>query len=100
MSFGEIFGKLVPVLLAGLFFGAGLPALYALGIRLLSGTTEFTADGRLVEIEEPNQVAKIFAYIIFGLVVCVIIIGILWVAKDFIQHTTGISLFGESKSAR
>ena len=47
----DILNKVIPVLIAGLFFGAGLPALYALGLRLLAGRTEYTADGKLVEIE-------------------------------------------------
>ena len=47
MSLIELLEKIIPVILAGLFFGAGLPALYAFGMRLLSGTTEYTADGRL-----------------------------------------------------
>ena len=39
----DIVNKVIPVLIAGLFFGAGLPALYALGLRLLAGRTEYTA---------------------------------------------------------
>lgn len=96
MSLVEIFGKIVPVLLAGLFFGAGLPALYALGMRLTAGTTEYTADGRLIEIEPATGIAKIFGYLIFAVIVVMIVIGILWVAKDFILHVTGFDLFGLS----
>jgi len=48
MSLIELLEKIIPVILAGLFFGAGLPALYAFGMRLLSGTTEYTADGQLI----------------------------------------------------
>ncbi|QNV37774.1 hypothetical protein [Rothia terrae] len=94
MNLAEIFEKIVPVLLAGLFFGAGLPALYALGMRLMAGTTEYTADGRLVEIEGPSGLAKVLGYLIFAIIVAVIIIGILWIAKDFLLHTTGFDLFG------
>lgn len=94
MSIVEIFEKVVPVLMAGLVFGAGLPALYAFGMRLLSGTTEYTADGRLIEIEPANGVAKAVAYIIFAGIVAVIIAGILWIANDFIHHMTGIDIFG------
>lgn len=94
MSFVEIFEKVIPVLLAGLFFGAGLPAFYAFGMRLLSGTTEYTADGSLIEIEPPHGVAKVTAYLIFAIIVAIIIFGILWIAKDFILHMTGFNLFG------
>lgn len=38
----DIVNKVIPVLIAGLFFGAGLPALYALGLRMLAGRTEYT----------------------------------------------------------
>lgn len=94
MNIVDIIEKIVPVLLAGLFFGAGLPALYALGMRMMAGTTEYTADGRLVEIEGPSGIAKAVGYIIFAIIVAAIVIGILWVAKDFIQHVTGFNLFG------
>lgn len=94
MSFAEIFDKIVPVLMAGLFFGAGLPVLYSLGMRLTTGTTEYTADGRLIEIEPASGIAKAVGYFIFAVIVAVIIIGILWVAKDFILHVTGFNLFG------
>ena len=90
----DIVNKVIPVLIAGLFFGAGLPALYALGLRLLAGRTEYTADGKLVEIEPPGTVAKIAASCIFAIIVEIVIIGILWVAKDFIDHTFGWNIFG------
>ena len=54
----DIVNKVIPVLIAGLFFGAGLPALYALGLRMLAGRTEYTADGKLVEIEPPGTAAR------------------------------------------
>ena len=94
MNIVEIFEKIIPVLLAGLFFGAGLPTLYAVGMRMLSGTTEYTADGRLIEIEPPHPVAKAVAYLIFGIIAIVIVIGILWIAKGFIAHVTGVNIFG------
>lgn len=90
----DIVNKVIPVLIAGLFFGAGLPALYALGLRMLAGRTEYTADGKLVEIESPGTAAKIAAFCIFAIIVAIVIIGILWVAKDFIDHTFGWNIFG------
>ena len=59
-----------------------------------SGTTEYTADGRLVEIEPPSTVGKALAYVIFAVIVAVIIVAIMWIAKDFIFHSTGFNLFG------
>ena len=90
----DILDKVIPVFIAGLFFGAGLPVLYAMGLRLLAGRTEYTADGKLVEIEPPGTMAKIAASCIFAIIVAIVIIGIFWVAKDFIDHTFGWNIFG------
>ena len=94
MSLLELLEKIIPVTLAGLAFGAGLPALYALGVRLLAGRTEYTADGQLVEIEPPSTAARIASALVFVVIVGVIIVAILWVAKDFIDHTFGWNIFG------
>ncbi len=96
MSILEIFEKVIPVALAGLFFGAGLTALYAFGMRMLAGVTEYTADGRLIEVEPPSGLRKVIGYLIFAVIVLVIIIAILWIAKDFIYHSTGFNLFGSA----
>ena len=61
----DIVNKIIPGLMAGLFFGAGLPALYALA-----------------------------AGVVFAIIVAIVIIAILWVAKDFIHHTFGWNIFG------
>ena len=90
----DIVNKVIPVLIAGLFFGAGLPALYALSLGMLAGRAEYTADGKLVEIEPPGTAAKIAAFCIFAIIVAIVIIGIIWVAKDFIDHTFGWNIFG------
>ncbi|MFW0107719.1 hypothetical protein ACN08Z_01135 [Rothia sp. P7181] len=94
MSLFEIAQRVVPVILTGLVFGAGIPAFYAIGLRMLAGTTEYTADGRLIEVEPPSSFRKLIAYSIFAVIVLVIIMGILWIAKDFIYHSTGFNLFG------
>lgn len=96
MNLAELSEKIISVVLAGLVFGAGLPALYALGMRLLAGTTEYTADGRLIEIEGPSGALKAISYVIFAIIVLVIIIAVMWVAKDFLYHTFGFNLFGQA----
>ena len=47
-----------------------------------------------MEIEPPSTVAKIAAGIVFAIIVAIVIIAILWVAKDFIHHTFGWNIFG------
>lgn len=94
MSILELLEKIIPVIIAGLFFGAGLPALYAFGMRLLAGTTEYTADGKLIEIEPPSAASRAAAAVVFAIIIGIVFIAILWVAKDFIYHTFGWNIFG------
>ena len=92
MLLAEIFHKIYPVFLAGLVFGAGLPILYAVAVRLVSGTATETADGT-VKVEV-HPLARVAAYAIFVLLALVILTGILWIAKDFLYAYTGFNLFG------
>lgn len=80
------------VLLAGVILGAGIPAVFALGIRALAwGAPE----GDTVTEHEPNLLAKTLAYLCFGIVVAAIGLGIgIIVAHGFhLQFTFGWPLF-------
>lgn len=92
MLLAEIFHKIYPVFLAGLIFGAGLPILYAVAVRLMSGTATETADGAVQAKVHP--LARGAAYAIFVLLALAILTGILWIAKDFLYAYTGFNLFG------
>lgn len=92
MLLAEIFHKIYPVFLAGLVFGTGLPILYAVAVRLVSGTATETADGT-VKVEV-HPLARVAAYAIFVLLALAILTGILWIAKDFLYAYTGFNLFG------
>ena len=71
MLLAEIFHKIYPVFLAGLVFGAGLPILYAVAVRLVSGTATETADGT-VKVEV-HPLARVAAYAIFVLLALAIL---------------------------
>lgn len=92
MLLAEIFHKIYPVFLAELVFGAGLPILYAVAVRLVSGTATETADGT-VKVEV-HPLARVAAYAIFVLLALAILTGILWITKDFLYAYTGFNLFG------
>lgn len=67
----------VQVLFAALLLGAGLPAIFALGMRSLAYGTGGTAE---VEIaSRPHAVGKVLAYVCFGVVVFAILLGISWI---------------------
>jgi hypothetical protein len=79
------------VLALGLVFGAGLPALFAVGMRLQSaGTGEM--DGDRSASRRPALLVS--GYAIFAIVVLVALAAVLWITRLSIYHYFGISLFG------
>lgn len=76
------------VLLVGIVLGAGLPALFALGLRLQSAGAG-DADGTS---RRPALTA--LGYVLFAIVVAVVITGVLWITRTSLHHYLGISLFG------
>lgn len=79
------------VVVAGLLFGAGLPMLFALGIRLWdSGSGGEHADGT---VTAGKPAALYAAYAVFAVVAAAIVIGVLYVTQKSIDHYLGIKLF-------
>ena len=88
MDIVESLGK---VLLVGLVLGAGLPAVFAVGLRLYAdGTGGTDADGAQVP---PNPAMKLLAYVLFAFVALVIVTGILWITRQTIYYYTDIKIF-------
>ena len=81
------------VTLAGVVLGAGLPMIFAVGVRFWSMTVTTdagTGTGRR------NYPALAVALACFVLVVVAIVGGILYTAKAFIAARLGIHLFGQA----
>ncbi|MFI6211768.1 hypothetical protein ACIBCD_07220 [Nocardia brasiliensis] len=81
------------VMLAGLVLGAGLPLVFAVGVRFWSAAETVPADGR---VTQRNYPALAVALVCFGLIIAAIVTGILYTAKAFIAARFGIHLFGQS----
>ncbi|MFD6162617.1 hypothetical protein ACFWF7_17795 [Nocardia sp. NPDC060256] len=81
------------VMLAGLILGAGLPLVFAVGVRFWSTGDTVTADGR---VAQRNYPALAVAVVCFGLIIAAIVTGILYTAKAFIAAKFGIHLFGQA----
>ncbi|MEU0501509.1 hypothetical protein [Nocardia sp. NPDC005998] len=77
------------VTLAGLLLGAGLPIVFAVGVRLWSAAD---VDGRAAQRNYP---ALAGAYACFTLIIAAIVTGILYTAKAFLAAKFGIHLFGQ-----
>ncbi|MFD6061830.1 hypothetical protein [Rhodococcus wratislaviensis] len=78
------------VVLIGLLFGAGLPAVFALGIRFLSPGATTTADGNGATRTPAASIAGVAC---FAVIVAAIVAGILFIMKDFLAHDFGIHIF-------
>ncbi len=79
------------VLVVGLLFGAGLPALFAVGMRAYSaGEGGINADGTT---SAPNPAMKILGWALFVLVGLIILTAVLWIARSSINYHLGVNLF-------
>lgn len=82
----DILSSLLPVTLAGLALGAGLPILFALGIRL----------GVPAQDAPPWRLHT--ARLIFAVVALAVLVGLLWVTQGRIYSTFGWDVFGTATS--
>jgi hypothetical protein len=76
-------GALWQVVLVGLLLGAGLPALFALGVRSLASGVR----------PRPRPPGIAGAVVCFGIVLAAVVAGILLLTKDFLSSSLGIHLF-------
>lgn len=78
---------------AGLLLGAGLPMIFAIGVRFWSLSATVAADGQTVRRNYP---ALAVALVCLALVVAAIVTGILYTARAFLAARFGIHLFGQA----
>lgn len=85
------FTALLRVLVVGLIFGAGLPAIFAVGVRLLGvGRGSVGADGTAVRA---RPAALGVSYALFAAIAVVAFLGVLWITKGSLKHYLGIEVF-------
>jgi hypothetical protein len=80
------------ILVFGLIMGAGLPALFAIAVRMNAEGAGVADHGGTVAQKNPALVAV--SWLIFGIVLVAVLIGVLFIARDFIGHQTGLYLLG------
>nr|MCW2727720.1 hypothetical protein [Aeromicrobium sp.] len=85
-------GALLKVLVFGIMAGAGLPALFALGVRTQAVGAGAVGGQHLAGDRKPVLTAV--AYLCFALVATAVVAGVLFVARDFIGHHTGWYILG------
>ncbi|MDG4663561.1 hypothetical protein [Mycobacterium sp. 236(2023)] len=86
------FESIFKVLGVGLLLGAGLPAVFALGLVAYSrGAGSDGTDGAAVVA--PNPAVKFLGVAMFVFVGWVILTAVLWITRTTLFHHTGIDLF-------
>lgn len=91
MDFAEMGISVLRVLGAGLVFGAGLPALFAVGLTLWSrGHSEVLEDG---SVRRGNPIALVSSIVIFVAVIAVVILAVAWITQKSLAHYLGIHIF-------
>ena len=79
------------VLAVGLVLGAGLPALFSVGMLAYShGAGGEEADHL---IHKPNPALKYLGLLLFVVVALVIVTAVAWITRSTIMHHFGIDLF-------
>ncbi len=82
----DIVESITKVLAVGLILGAGLPALFALGMR-----AEAVGAG---QVGRPaNPALKYLGYFLIGLTAVVIVVGILWITRQTLNYYFDIKIF-------
>ena len=81
------------ILFFGLLLGSGLPALFALAVRAdAAGAGVMGTDGTAAGHKNPALTALSWA--LYALALVAVVIGVLYVARDFIGAHTGMYILG------
>ncbi|MCV7317443.1 hypothetical protein H7J77_18070 [Mycolicibacillus parakoreensis] len=72
------------ILFFGLVAGATLPALFALGVRLGPA-----GDGESAPPPSRHSTQTVLRWAIFALLAAIVVAGVLFIARDFIEHRIG-----------
>ncbi|WP_067815919.1 hypothetical protein [Nocardia inohanensis] len=75
------------VTLAALLFGAGLPTIYAIGIRYRAQVDSGATGGT-------RSIALAVSSICFAVVMIAVVVGVLFIARAFLASRLGIHLLG------
>lgn len=78
------------ILVFALLVGGALPALFALGVRMGAPAAP-NADG---STPRRHPVVVALSWLVFALVLAAVVVGVLFIARDFLAHRFGWHLLG------
>lgn len=80
------------VVLVGLLLGAGLPAVFAVGLKALDAGNQAKA-GNTAAAGARSRLTTTGAVACFAVVIIAVVTGILFIMQGFLSHTFGIEIF-------
>jgi hypothetical protein len=89
------YSSALKILVFGLLIGAGLPALFAVGVRVSANGAGVGERNGAAGQKSPMLV--VLSWVLFALVLLAVIVGVLFIARDFIGHQTGLYLLGAER---
>jgi hypothetical protein len=81
------------ILIFGLLLGSGVPALFALAVRI-GATGSGIQSGNGAAVAHKNPALTAISYAIYALALVAVVIGVLYIARDAIGAWTGVYLLG------
>ena len=82
------------VVVIGLLFGAGLPTIFAFGVKFLAPSAQLVdRGGQDTTLTRRSPLALVAGIVCITLVVVAVIVGILFIMKNFLDHDLGIKIF-------
>jgi hypothetical protein len=80
------------ILIFGLILGSGMPALFALAVRIGSaGAGVAGSDGA---VAHKNPALTAISWALYALALVAVVIGVLYIAREFIGAHTGMYILG------
>ena len=84
------------ILIFGLLLGSGLPALFALAVRVGAegAGVEGTSGSGGAAVTHKNPALTALSWVLYAVALVAVIIGVLYIARDFIGAHTGMYILG------
>ncbi|MDO5031146.1 hypothetical protein [Corynebacterium sp.] len=93
MTAAEIFSAILRVAGLALAFGAGIPLLFALGMRCMTGDPIRDSNGVIVGDTEASPQMKVLGWTVYAVLGVIILVAITWISKDSLNYYFGLNLF-------
>lgn len=85
--------SILNVALLALAFGAGIPFLFALGMRCMTGDPIRDEAGVVIDDTPASAQMKVLGWTVYAVLGAIILVAIAFIAKDSLNHYFGWDLF-------